>query len=100
MNTPRARLIPALLQIVELEQYREDTPQVETAANLAKAQSQYLNRLLRLQVKSGQTNIQICNKLLRKLGYKPSISQRLGRRGEQVIIWAIANKEDGYRGMD
>lgn len=86
-----------LLDIVELDGYREDTPEVEAAASWAKSHAPLLNRLFRLQIKTDQTNIQICNKLLRKLGYKPSIKRKEGGRGEQVSVWTIDHKGDRYR---
>ena len=45
---------------------------------------------LRLQIKPSQTPVEICNKLLRKLGLKAEAIARPGKRGQQNNrVWAI-----------
>ena len=77
----------ALTQITELECYEESTPLVVAVAQWAKERAKTLNRLFRLQIKNGQTNIAIVNKLLRKIGYK-STSSRPGTAGNRPRIYA------------
>ena len=40
---------------------------------------------------SGIDGIEVCNKLLKKLGLKAVVIRREGGRGEQVRIWAVDN---------
>lgn len=81
----------ALADIAQLESYEENTPLVIAVAQWAKERAKTLGRLFRLQIKAGQTNIAIVNKLLRKIGYKSKSIKREGSRGDRRQIWqAIA----------
>ena len=51
-------------------------------ARWAKERAKTLGRLFRLQIKAGQTNIAIINKLLRKIGYKSKSIKREGSRDD------------------
>ncbi|MEM9907177.1 MAG: DUF3854 domain-containing protein [Cyanobacteria bacterium P01_D01_bin.44] len=86
-----------LLELARLDEYRQDTPEAIAVAQWAIAHAAFLYRLFRLQISPSQSTIQICNKLLRKLAYKPKIARKEGGRGEQVKIWAISNRDDGDR---
>ena len=83
-----------LLEVAKLATYHEDTPEVVRTADWSREHAPVLNRLFRLTIKASQTNIQIVNKLLKKIGYESKIDHKQGGRGEQVKIWAITNRDD------
>ena len=78
----------ALADVAKLESYEEVTPLIIAVASWAKERAKTLGRLFRLQIKEGQTNIAVVNKLLRKIGYKSAAVSRPGSRHERRQVWA------------
>ena len=77
----------ALMKVAELDSYEETTALIVSVAQWAKERAKTLGRLFRLQIKEGQTNIAIVNKLLRKIGYKSKSIKRPGSREDRRQIW-------------
>lgn len=96
----RAKLIQITGVLALLEGSDTYSNQDERAIAIKKTALKYSReffQFLRLQILENHTPVEICNKLLRKLGLKGVWICRKGGRGEQEKIWQVTGHDDLLR---
>lgn len=82
-------VLTGIKALTDGREYREDDELVQEIKRNALKARHDIWRFLGLNVNEGQTAITICNKLLKKLGFKAEDLRQEGPRGKRVRIYSV-----------
>ncbi|HEY9695899.1 MAG TPA: DUF3854 domain-containing protein [Trichocoleus sp.] len=99
-NYVRALLIAktSILELLNGQTYTNSDPRAIAVKKAALYFANEISYWLRLQIKADQTPVEICNKLLKKLGLEAEATSRPGKRDERRDrVWKVRNLENSVR---
>ena len=83
--------IPAAIDVIGSQPYDENSAEVVKIADWARAKRAMLKKHAGMVVKDDASNVDIFNRLARKLGYAPSQDKRLGSKKERKRSYILSD---------
>ncbi len=90
-----------ILDIIALDEYSENTPEVQTVRSRCIQNRHQLRRVCGYAAAFDESHsgIEMVGWILRRMEFKQVVSRKIGRRGEQIRFWKTIDKNLGDRNL-